>query len=142
MPTAEKAEGSDDLHWLQDEPILLRVCGFECIHCCGGKQRGFRRFPETRYGVANEIKNFEVHLLRHCKGVSPDVRSYLNWMKRYPRGLHMSSLSLLVSRRLDDAEAKGNAALAEATRKRALSKKRKQSHSILENVESLHSTLR
>lgn len=114
------------------------ACGFECAHCRG---EGYREFPETLQEVADEIANFRTHL-NYCIQAPYDLRRYLWWMERNDSllegGSSMRSLATLISHRLDVAEARGGFVLAKA-RDRTLRKKRKTSHSVLENVESLAS---
>ena len=87
--------------------------------------------------------------LDKCNGIDLDLQDYLRWIEnRYHRRSHIEShgyirlkgkledVTTLVSRRLDEEDAKGSANLAKATKER-LSKKRKQTHSILESVGSL-----
>ena len=87
--------------------------------------------------------------LDKCNGIDLDLQDYLRWIEngyRYhcrieTKGYFRLKKSLedattLVSRRLDEEETKGRDNLAKAKKER-LSKKRKQTHSILESVGSL-----
>ena len=87
--------------------------------------------------------------LDKCNGIDLDLQDYLRWIEnRYHRRSHIEShgyirlkgkledATTLVSRRLDEEETKGRDNLAKAKKER-LSKKRKQTHSIVESVGSL-----
>ena len=87
--------------------------------------------------------------LDKCNGIDLDLQDYLRWIEngyRYHCRIEtngyfrleksLEGATTLVSRRLDEEETKGRDNLAKAKKER-LSKKRKQTHSILESVGSL-----
>ena len=87
--------------------------------------------------------------LDKCNGIDLDLQDYLRWIEngyRYHCRIEtkgyfrlkksLEDVTTLVSRRLDEEDAKGSANLVKATKER-LSKKRKKTHSILESVGSL-----
>ena len=114
-----------------DDNALVIECGFECRHC-----RNYRKFPKSSNAVADEFAYFRYHLNK-CKSAPEDLRKYLSWLER--AGLDApitTTLVRLIRKRLVLEERTANAALAKA-RKRAMLRKRKKSHSVLEDVESL-----
>ncbi len=70
-------------------------------------------------------------------------RKYLNWIEKYHRALPDAVDGTFVDlflERLEEEAAKANASL-ELAMKEKLARKRKQTHSVLENVAALESTL-